>query len=100
MAQVASRSHLQDLLNFSSVLNHIVIQDEIDRQGITLYALQSNGNANNRNGAQTRPTVQLNSECLNCESKNKAVITQAFKMACLSYSPSQIRIDEQSFSRE
>lgn len=36
------KSHIKDILNFNSVLNHIVIQDEIDRQGTALYALKGN----------------------------------------------------------
>lgn len=40
------KSYMKDILNFNSVLNHIVIQDEIDRQGTALYAMKGNG-ANN-----------------------------------------------------
>ena len=36
------KEHIRDIVNFSSVINHIVIQDEIDRQGLSLYALKSN----------------------------------------------------------
>ena len=39
------KDYVKDILNFSSVINHIVIQDEIDRQGIALYALKSSKNA-------------------------------------------------------
>lgn len=35
------KDYIRDILNFSSVINHIVIQDEIDRQGTALYALRS-----------------------------------------------------------
>ena len=87
---------MKDILNFSSVINHIVIQDEIDRQGIALYALKSSKNGEN----SQIPTVQLDQNCLSCESKNTGLIQQAFKMACLTYNPSQIRIDDQMFSRE
>lgn len=37
----AVKEYVRDILNFSSVINHIVIQDEIDRQGTALYALRS-----------------------------------------------------------
>ena len=33
---------MKDIISFSSVINHIVIQDEIDRQGLALYALKGN----------------------------------------------------------
>lgn len=90
------RDHVKDILNFSSVINHIVIQDEIDRQGTALYALKSSKNGEI---AQT-PTLQLDPNCVSCDNKNTAIIQHAFKMACLTYNPSQIRIDDQLFSRE
>lgn len=39
------------------------------------------------------PTLQLDPNCVNCESKTSNIVQQAFKMACLTYNPSQIRID-------
>ncbi len=45
-------------------------------------------------------TLQLDPNCLNCDSKSAVVVQKAFKMACLTYNPSQIRIDDQMFSRE
>lgn len=36
-----SKDQIKEVVNFSSVINHIVIQDEIDRQGLALYALRS-----------------------------------------------------------
>jgi hypothetical protein len=90
------RDYVKDILNFSSVINHIVIQDEIDRQGTALYALKS---SKNHETAQI-PTLQLDQNCVSCENKNAPLIQQAFKMACLTYNPSQIRIDDQLFSRE
>jgi hypothetical protein len=90
------RDYVKDILNFSSVINHIVIQDEIDRQGTALYALKSNKNSE----MSQMPTLQLDQNCVNCENKNAPLIQQAFKMACLTYNPSQIRIDDQLFSRE
>lgn len=89
------KDQLKDLLNFSSVINHIVIQDEIDRQGTALYALRSG-----KTEISPTPTYQLDPNCINCELKTSSVIQQAFKMACLTYNPSQIRIDEQLFSRQ
>jgi hypothetical protein len=86
---------VRDILNFSSVINHIVIQDEIDRQGTALYALRSD-----KSEGITTPTIQLDQNCLNCDGKTAGIIQKAFKMACLTYNPSQIRIDDQMFSRE
>lgn len=90
------RDYVKDILNFSSVINHIVIQDEIDRQGTALYALKSSKNSE----YAQMPTLQLDQNCVSCENKNAPLVQQAFKMACLTYNPSQIRIDDQLFSRE
>ena len=38
------KDYLKDILNFSSVINHIVIQDEIDRQGTALFAVRNGKN--------------------------------------------------------
>ena len=77
-------------------MNHIDIQDEIDRQGTALYALKSSKNTE----LTQIPTLQLDQNCVSCDNKNTQLIQQAFKMACLTYNPSQIRIDDQLFSRE
>jgi len=66
-------------------LNHIVIQDEIDRQGTALYALKS-GKHESEN--KISPTIQLDPSCVNCDHKTSNIINQAFKMACLAYNPS------------
>lgn len=86
-------------MNFNSVLNHIVIQDEIDRQGTALYALK--GNAVN-NAEKINSTIQLDPNCISCNNDQKTMnfVQQAFKMACLTYNPSEIKIDDQFFSRE
>ena len=89
------RDYVKDILNFSSVINHIVIQDEIDRQGTALFALK-----NHKKEQTPTPTFQLDPNCINCDNKTSTIIQQAFKMACLTYNPSQIKIDEQLFSRE
>ena len=83
---------MKDFLNFSSV-----IKDEIDRQNTALYALKPNKMTMQ---LYQNPMLQLDPNCLNCENKNSVLIQEAFKMACLTYNPSLIKIDEQSFSRE
>ena len=55
------KDYVKDILNFSSVINHIVIQDEIDRQGTALFALK-----NNKKEQNPVPTFQLDPNCLNC----------------------------------
>jgi len=53
---------IKDVLNFGSVVNHIVIQDEIDRQSTALYAINSKNNGD----IIQNQTLQLDSNCLNC----------------------------------
>lgn len=36
------RTLVKELTHFCSIINHIIIQDEIDRQGIALYGLKDN----------------------------------------------------------
>ena len=67
------------MLNFGSVINHIVIQDEIDRQGTALYAIRSNG-GRQEPAASAQPTFQLDPSCANCEPKTSGLIGQAFKV--------------------
>lgn len=55
-----SKEQIKDIVNFSSVLNHIVIQDEIDRQGLALYALKSGtGSKDSQNYDQVLPNIHL-----------------------------------------
>jgi len=89
------KEYVRDILNFSSVVNHIVIQDEIDRQATALYGLRAEKAEN-----VTPPTIQLDPSCLNCDSRTAGTVQKAFKIACLTYNPSQIKIDDQMFSRE
>lgn len=85
------KEHFKDIVNFSSVINHIVIQDEIDRQGLSLYALKSNGQTSKSDQPyeQAFPNIHLDEKCVSCQNGNASVIVnQAFKMACLAYNPS------------
>ena len=78
-----SKEYLKDVISFSSVINHIVIQDEIDRQGLALYALK--GNQKN----EVPPSIHLDENCVSCSSGNaNSIVNQAFKIACLAYNPS------------
>ena len=46
------------------------------------------------------PNIQLDEKCLSCSNGNSGLVNQAFKMACLAYNPSEIRIEEKIFTRE
>ncbi len=81
---------VRDLYNFCSVLNHLVIQDEIDKQNVSLMGLKETWA-----GAKT---LELSQQCLSCSGYPASVIS-AFKMACLHYKPSNINIDSQEYSR-
>ena len=80
---------IKDLVSFSSVLNHIIIQDEIDRQDMALYSLNSNKNIDQ----SVSPVIKLDEKCITCTNTNTSnAISQAFKIACLAYNPSIIKI--------
>jgi hypothetical protein len=80
------------MYNFSTVINHVIIQDEIDRQAISLYGLKES------NGPVLSRAVDLEEKCLSCSGYPASVIA-AFKMACLSYKPSPVRIEATEYSR-
>ena len=83
------------MINFSSIINHVVIQDEIDRQGIALFGIRetTKGIPDKNDSA-----LALDNKCLGCSGYPASTLS-AFKMACLAYNPSSITVDEQVFRR-
>ena len=99
----------KSLYNFCSLVNHLQIQDEIDKQNISLMGLQENsaesnimGNSSNiHSGTQYKAKnsiLQLQKKCFSCCGFPATTIS-AFKMACLAYSPSEIIIDSVQYKR-
>lgn len=85
------------------MINHIVIQDEIDRQGLALYALKTGtpGSKTDQPYEQAYPNIHLDEKCVSCQAGNSSmIVNQAFKMACLAYNPSEIKVDDRVFTRE
>lgn len=78
--------------NFSSLMNHLQIQDEIDKQNISLMGIQDNmssiGNHNNKNSI-----VEIDKNCYSCCGFPASALS-SFKMACLAYHPSHIVINQ------
>lgn len=64
---------------------------------MALYALKSKNN----NDKNIPPSIRLDEKCMTCSDPgSSSVLNQAFKMACLAYNPSQIRIQDKEYSRE
>jgi hypothetical protein len=53
---------------------------------------------NNKQNQERQPVVQIDRNCLSCASQPLKVIS-AFKMACLSYFPSLVHIEDSDFTR-
>lgn len=85
----------RDLINFSSILNHVVIQDELDRQGIALFGLKETTKGFKE---KNESTLGLDSKCLGCSGYPASTLS-AFKMACLAYNPSSITVDGNVYKR-
>lgn len=107
--------------NFCSLINHLQIQEEIDKQNISLMGLQENraplekgsgniyggvssngismGNNVNNYHQQKNSIIELNDKCFSCCGYPASVLS-SFKMACLAYHPSGIVIDGKEYKRE
>lgn len=84
---------MKSYYNFCSLLNHLSIQDEIDKQNISLMGVSENNSEDA--GSYTRnknSIVELDKKCFSCCGFPASTLS-AFKMACLAYNPSSITID-------
>ena len=62
---------------------------------MALYALKGNQKS------EIHPSIHLDEKCISCSSGNSnSIVNQAFKIACLAYNPSEIKVDDQVFTRE
>jgi hypothetical protein len=94
---------LKDLLrlfyNFCSLVNHLEIQDEIDKQNISLMGVQENSGENPGALRERGSIIELDKKCFSCCGYPASTLS-AFKMACLTYNPSAIKIDTKEYKRE
>ena len=83
--------------NFSSLVNHLQIQDEIDKQNISLMGV--NESSSEEVMKSKNSIIELDKKCFSCCGFPASTLS-AFKMACLAYNPSSITIDSKEYRRE
>lgn len=80
-------------------MNHLQIQDEIDKQNISLMGMNENNSADPASIGRRNSIVELEKKCFSCCGYPASTLS-AFKMACLAYNPSSIIIDTKEYKRE
>ncbi len=80
-------------------MNHLEIQDEIDKQNISLMGVQENNSDNPAQTKEKNSILELDKKCFSCCGYPASTLS-AFKMACLTYNPSSIKIDSKEYKRE
>lgn len=83
---------MKSYYNFCSLLNHLCIQDEIDKQNISLMGVSENNPEMPLTNGQKNSIIELDKKCFSCCGYPASTLS-AFKMACLAYNPSSISID-------
>lgn len=89
------------VMQFCTLINHLQIQDELDKQSISLFGLKQEFSADILGEAdiKKRPVVNLEKSCFSCNGFPASTMS-AFKMACLAYTPSTIKLDSREYKRE
>lgn len=85
--------------NFCSLVNHLQIQDEIDKQNISLMGVSENNSEEVSVNRPRNSIIELDKKCFSCCGFPASTLS-AFKMACLAYNPSSITIDSKDYRRE
>lgn len=80
-------------------MNHLQIQDEIDKQNISLMGINENSEDSMMANRNKNSIVELDKKCFSCCGFPASTLS-AFKMACLAYNPSSITIDSREYKRE
>ena len=95
------RESLVGFIKFCSLVNHLQIQDELDKQSISLFGVKETFNDNPNGGdsvgevgeySSNSRVVDLKKECFSCCGFPASTMA-AFKMACLTYAPSPILLE-------
>jgi hypothetical protein len=93
-----------NFIKFCSLINHLQIQDELDKQSISLFGIKEsfNDQPNPEMMQEVRPpsrVVDIKKECFSCCGFPASTMA-AFKMACLTYAPSPITLEHKEYRRE
>lgn len=83
------------ITEFSRINTCLQYQDELDRESIALF-----GYKDTKIPSKTpiRSSISLNKQCISCSGQVK-MITSAFKIACLAYTPSPVIFRDCNFQR-
>lgn len=110
---VLERSSLNDhamatLLRINKISAALELQDEKDRHGVFLMGKGDSSDRNSKqtttlqihNHGQKEPVIGIENNCLS-HSNGPAndLVLKAFKMACLSYQPSEVPLESNTFTR-
>jgi hypothetical protein len=85
------------MIEYSAVANALQIQDEIDRESISLMGYKE---AKLTKGLHRlpRPVISIEKQCFSCTNQS-SIVLNAFKIACLAYTPSQVTFQNEKYSR-
>lgn len=81
------------LAEFDLISNSLMQQDELDREGIQLTGYREVSKS-----PEPKQIVTMSTDCVSCSGQSAGLLA-AFKMACLSYSPSQLTYRHRIFTR-
>lgn len=80
------------LAEYGLISNSLMLQDETDRESIQLTGY--------RDVTKTdKQVITMSTECVSCSGQSAGLVA-AFKMACLSYNPSQMNYRHRKFTRQ
>lgn len=86
---------LLSVIENEKIIFELIAQDEVDRKNIQLLGYSENKNNKNVKG---KPVISFKPECLSCTGENPLVYS-VFKMACLSYNPSDVKYNSRVYAR-
>ncbi|CAG9331176.1 unnamed protein product [Blepharisma stoltei] len=97
------RKVVELLVEYSKICISLQSQDEIDRDSISLLAYkdtkQRPGSRTQSRAANARPVVSIDKQCQSCAGQS-SIVMNAFKMACLAYTPSLVLYGGSQFNRK
>ena len=88
------------ILEFSKISISLQYQDEIDRESIALIGYKDSKPSRGRTtpNAMNKTSISLDKQCISCSGQVN-MITSAFKLACLAYTPSLVTYHENIYPR-
>mmetsp|Transcript_18979 Transcript_18979/g.34409 ORF Transcript_18979/g.34409 Transcript_18979/m.34409 type:complete len:849 (-) Transcript_18979:3111-5657(-) len=82
------------LAEFNLISNSLMQQDEVDRE-----AIQLTGYRDVTKTDTSKQVITMSTDCVSCSGQSSGLVA-AFKMACLSYNPSQLNYRHRKFTRQ